>query len=86
MTESVERHYNKLALAVLALALFNLTFRLGSEFVSEWDESLYAISAWEMGNTGHFVATTFLGSLDYYNSKPPLNVWLIALSTAVSIA
>ena len=41
---------------------------------------MYAISAWEMGKTGHLVATTFLGALDYYNTKPPLNVWLIALS------
>jgi 4-amino-4-deoxy-L-arabinose transferase-like glycosyltransferase len=65
---------------VLGLAAFNLLFRLGSEVVSEWDESLYAISAWEMGKSGHFVATTFLGALDYYNTKPPLNVWLIALS------
>lgn len=65
---------------MLGLAAFNLAFRLGSEVVSEWDESMYAISAWEMGQTGNFVATTFLGALDYYNTKPPLNVWLIALS------
>src|SRR6202008_531074 len=39
-----------------------------------------AISAWEMGKTGDLVATTFLGAIDYYNAKPPLNVWLIALS------
>ena len=65
---------------MLGLAAFNLVFRLGSEVVSEWDESMYAISAWEMGRTGNLVATTFLGALDYYNSKPPLNVWLIALS------
>ena len=74
------RHYRVLAAAVLALAAFNLTFRLGSESVNEWDESLYAISAWEMESTGNLVATTFLGAIDYYNTKPPLNVWLIALS------
>jgi len=74
------RHYRLLAVAVLALAAVNLTFRLGSEVVSEWDESLYAISAWEMGTTGNLIGTTFLGALDYYNTKPPLNVWLIALS------
>lgn len=74
------RHYAVLAAAVLGLAAFNLAFRLGSQAVSEWDESLYAISAWEMGRTGNLVATTFLGALDYYNTKPPLNVWLIALS------
>ena len=74
------RHYAVLAAVVLGLAAFNLLFRLGSEAVTEWDESMYAISAWEMGKTGDLVATTFLGALDYYNTKPPLNVWLIALS------
>lgn len=74
------RHYAALAAAVLGVAALNLLFRLGSEVVSEWDESMYAISAWEMEKSGHLVATTFLGALDYYNTKPPLNVWLIALS------
>jgi 4-amino-4-deoxy-L-arabinose transferase-like glycosyltransferase len=74
------RHYAVLATSVLGLAAFNLMFHLGSEAVSEWDESMYAISAWEMGKTGNLAATTFLGALDYYNSKPPLNVWLIAVS------
>jgi len=65
---------------VLVLAAFNLTFRLGSEIVTEWDESLYAITASEIVASGHWIATTFNGALDYYNTKPPLNVWLIALS------
>lgn len=30
-----------------------------------------------MLRNGFSVATTFDGALDYYNSKPPLNVWLI---------
>jgi 4-amino-4-deoxy-L-arabinose transferase-like glycosyltransferase len=76
----LERHGRAIAAAVLALAAFNLTFRLGREVVTEWDESLYAISAWEMVTSGHWIATTFGGALDYYNTKPPLNVWLIALS------
>ena len=65
---------------MLALAAINLTFRLGSEIVTEWDESLYAITAWEAVEYGRWIGTTFLGSLDYYNSKPPLNVWLIGLA------
>ena len=32
------------------------------------------------GKERRIIATTFLGKLDYYNTKPPLNVWLIALS------
>ena len=77
------RHYTWLSFAILALACFNLTFRLGREPVGEWDESLYATSAWEMTRTGDLVGTTFDGTLDYYNSKPPLNVWIIA--TAFSL-
>lgn len=69
-----------LALLVLVLAAINAFGRLGSETVTEWDESLYATSAAEMLSSGNLVATTFNGQLDYYNSKPPLNVWLIALS------
>ena len=76
----VRRSYRVCAVAVLGLALFNLTFRLGSEFVTEWDESLYAISAWEAAHKGFWIGTTFLGALDYYNTKPPLLVWMIALS------
>jgi 4-amino-4-deoxy-L-arabinose transferase-like glycosyltransferase len=74
------RRLTALAAAVLALAVFNLTFRLGSEGLTEWDESLYATSALEMVRNQNWVATTFDGALDYSNSKPPLNVWLLALS------
>src|SRR6266699_696481 len=76
----IDRHYSALAAAALLLAAFNLTFRLGSEIVTEWDESLYAITAAEIVACGHWIGTTFMGALDYYNTKPPLNVWLIALS------
>lgn len=78
-----DRHFPVLAAAVLGLAAFNLTFRLGSEIVHEWDESLYAISAWELAAGGDWIGITFLRTLDYYNTKPPLNVWLIALSFKV---
>jgi 4-amino-4-deoxy-L-arabinose transferase-like glycosyltransferase len=69
-----------LVTGVLALALFNLTVRIGGEYVREWDESLYATSAWEMVQSGQWIGHTFQGALDYYNTKPPLNMWLIAAS------
>lgn len=72
--------FRLLAALVVCLAAFNAFGRLGSETVTEWDESLYATSAAEMVHSGEWVATTFDGKLDYYNSKPPLNVWLIALA------
>ena len=65
---------------VCLLALFNVTFLLHRQPVQEWDESLYATSAWEMLQSGNWIAHTFRGELDYYNTKPPLNFWLLALS------
>jgi 4-amino-4-deoxy-L-arabinose transferase-like glycosyltransferase len=79
----VARHCRTLAIAILTLAAFNLTYRLGLESVEEWDESLYATTAWEMLRSGNLIGTTFDGKLDYYNSKPPLNVWLIGASFAL---
>ena len=58
------RHFTTLAVLVLALA-FNLTFRLGREVVTEWDESIYAISASEMVRSGDWIGVTYLGELDY---------------------
>jgi 4-amino-4-deoxy-L-arabinose transferase-like glycosyltransferase len=75
-----DRYYRPAAMLVLALAAFNLFFRLDREIVTEWDEALYAISAAETAAHGNWIATTFRGALDYYNTKPPLNVWLIAAS------
>jgi len=69
-----------LAAAILLLTAINLAYRLNRETITEWDESLYATSAWEMLQTGDWISTRFLGRIDYYNAKPPLNVWLIALA------
>lgn len=67
------RHYAALAFAVLGLAAFNLTFRLGSEVVTEWDESLYAITAAEIVRSGNWIATTFLAwiSTDHHFHNAP---------------
>jgi len=79
----VKRGQAALVVAVLALAAFNLTFNLQSESVTQWDESLYANSALDMLDGGGVVVTTIGGEVDYYNAKPPLNVWLIAAGLRV---
>ncbi len=75
-----ERHYAAAAIAILTLAAFNLGYRLDSEVVTEWDESLYAHAAWEMFQGGSWIGTTLFGVLDYSILKPPLSIWLIVLS------
>jgi 4-amino-4-deoxy-L-arabinose transferase-like glycosyltransferase len=75
------RHFGALAALILALAAFNLTFRIGQTAITEWDESLYGLSAAEMLETGDWVATRLNGQVDYtVITKPPLLVWLTALS------
>jgi 4-amino-4-deoxy-L-arabinose transferase-like glycosyltransferase len=75
------RHFRLLAAVVLALAAFNLTFRLSDDAITEWDESLYGLSAAEMIETGDWVRTRLGGQVDYSAiTKPPLIVWLTALS------
>jgi 4-amino-4-deoxy-L-arabinose transferase-like glycosyltransferase len=75
-----ERSLLAFGAVVLLIAAFNVGFRITQEHVQEWDESLYATSAAEMVQSGQWVAHTFRGEIDYYNTKPPLNFWLIALS------
>jgi len=78
--ERWDRWFRVGAILVLALAAVNLFVRLDREVVTEWDEALYATSAAETARNGNWIGTTFDGALDYYNTKPPLNIWLIALS------
>lgn len=80
MGAAVRPVWGGFGLAVLLLAALNVGFRIGDERVQVWDESLYALSALEMLSSGDWIRTTLHGSTDYYNAKPPLNVWLIALS------
>lgn len=75
-----ERHFVAFALGVSLLAAVNVGHRLDRESLTEWDEALYGVSAAELVASGQWVDTTFWGRRDYYNSKPPLNAWLIATS------
>lgn len=74
------RYYWPAAALILVLAAFNVSHRLDREIVTEWDEALYATNAWEMAHSDDWLRPTYLGAVDYYNSKPPLFVWLLALS------
>ena len=80
LREFCRRHYVALAALVLGLSAFNLTYRLDREFVTEWDEALYAMSAWEMAESHDWIGVRMFGNLDYSNTKPPLNVWLLVVA------
>jgi 4-amino-4-deoxy-L-arabinose transferase-like glycosyltransferase len=65
---------------VLILASFNLFFFLGSLPIQNWDEARNGVSAYEMIKNHELVKNTYLGQTDYWNTKPPLLFWTIALS------
>lgn len=48
--------------------------------IVQWDESRLAINAVEMASNGNIIVTSFNNSPDLYNTKPPLMIWLQALS------
>jgi 4-amino-4-deoxy-L-arabinose transferase-like glycosyltransferase len=41
-----------------------------------WDESMFAVNAYEMMQTGEPFSLSFNGAADIYNQKPPMTVWL----------
>lgn len=53
-------------------ALDKLSIRL-------WDESRLAINAYEMSHSGNWLVTTFDGTPDMWNTKPPLLIWIQAI-------
>jgi 4-amino-4-deoxy-L-arabinose transferase-like glycosyltransferase len=67
-------------LALLAIS-FPLAFDLTQAPIQTWDEARQAVNAFEMLRSGgHWLVTTFGHQPDLGNTKPPLLIWLQALS------
>lgn len=76
----------QVALTMLALlaTCFPLAFDLGRAPLQTWDEARQAVNAFEMLHAGgQWLVTTFAHHPDLWNTKPPLLIWLQALSMAV---
>lgn len=67
-------------LLLLLLAVFPLYYELGRTPIQLWDESRMAVNAAEMARDGHWLVPHFDGIPDHWNTKPPLLIWLEALS------
>ncbi len=48
-----------------------------------WDEARLAINAMEMMETGQIMVTQYQGEPDLWNTKPPLLIWLQAISMSI---
>ena len=74
------RQYALCALLVLLFAAFNVFVALSESRIDDSDEARYGVSAYEMVQSRSLVVTTYEGMPEYWNLKPPLGYWLIALS------
>src|SRR3954469_23592 len=74
------RHYALGACLVLGLMAWNVFAGLGNVALNDSDEARYGVSAWEMLQNHSYIVTTYAGEREYWNLKPPLGYWLMALS------
>ncbi|MES2617855.1 MAG: phospholipid carrier-dependent glycosyltransferase [Bacteroidota bacterium] len=65
---------------VVGYAVFTQFYKLGELAIIQWDESRLAVNAAEMHQSGKLLVTTYENEPDLFNTKPPLMIWLQALS------
>ena len=65
---------------IIILSFIPLFFKLGDPAIFIWDEAIYANNAMEMAENGRLLTPTNNGEISTYNIKPPLVIWLQALS------
>ncbi len=64
-----------------AFAAFDVFHNLSyGGVIYEWDEARHGVNAYEMLRSGNYMVNTYAYSPDYWNSKPPLSLWQIALA------
>ncbi len=72
---------NLATLLVLLLgSYFAFFLQIDSDAIFMWDESRLAVNAAEMTLNGNYLVPTFNGVPDMWNTKPPLMVWLQAIT------
>lgn len=75
----IEKYYWQIFVGLTCLLCFCCFFRLGSNPVRLWDEARHGVSAYEMIKNKNGIANFFNGTADYWNLKPPISFWTIAL-------
>jgi 4-amino-4-deoxy-L-arabinose transferase-like glycosyltransferase len=63
-----------------ALVFFTMFFKLGSGAVCQADEATHGVNAYEMAQNDEWLVNTYKYDTDYFNSKPPLSLWMIMIS------
>jgi len=65
------------------MSFFQVAHKIGEEQIKIWDESSSARNSVEMLHSGNYLFATIDGKPDYYDVKPPLQLWLKVMSFKV---
>ncbi len=65
---------------ILFISVILAFMNLGKQSVDDWDEARNGVNAFEMLQNHDYVNLYYNQQLDTWNNKPPLLIWLIALS------
>ncbi|WP_166636358.1 ArnT family glycosyltransferase [Fonticella tunisiensis] len=84
LLDIIERLYYFFLIGILLLAIYNLFFCLKETPIYSWDEARHGISAYEMIKRRDFIVNTYGYRNDYWNLKPPLSFWAIALGYKIA--
>ena len=69
-----------LILVLWAIVFATMFYKLGCAEVCQTDEATHGVNAYEMIQSGNWIVNTYRYCIDYFNSKPPLSLWLIKAS------
>lgn len=83
LNELIERSFWLCFGAVLVLMTLNAFSGLSETYVRDMDEARYGVAASEMLHNHSALVTTYAGSTEFWNLKPPLGYWLLEASFRV---
>lgn len=73
------RYAGYMVAAICLGIAINCFYNLSHGMLMDWDEARHGVSAWEMLQSGDFLVNTYGGVPDYWNTKPPMSFWSVAL-------
>ncbi|MGK0366506.1 MAG: 4-amino-4-deoxy-L-arabinose transferase-like glycosyltransferase [Saprospiraceae bacterium] len=76
-------HKVKLLFILIFVVLISAFWKLGTHEVMRYDEARNGVNALEMLQNGDYINLHYAGKADTWNAKPPLFIWMQALSFKV---
>jgi len=71
---------NKIQAILILLLIVFYAYLIYALPLFQWDESRLGVNAIEMLKSHHYLAPTYLGEPDYWNTKPPFAIWSMCTS------